>query len=163
MKRSIAIGLAAAALVTGSALAFAAPASAELCGYPPRQCPPGQSNPSVPTTLAPGIMLVSQADVLRATVLAGRSSRTLASATPLSAVTSLPMRARITGLPRRASVQVFVTMDGKPAPIGTVRTDARGRALLPAVRFSRPGARSLQLVVPGSSSPLFVSVQVSKG
>jgi hypothetical protein len=133
-----ALGACAALLVAG-----APSASALLCGYPPKACPAGQTNPTNATTVAPGILLLANSEVslaprtypVRVSVL----DRNPKLASDVKVSTAEPFRGSLRRLPSNSSAIVSIVMnDGKLAPIGVIKTDSHGYATLPAVRLSQP-------------------------
>lgn len=144
-------GLAAVAVSAGLVLAAAPSASALLCGYPPKACPAGQVNPSTDTTVAPGILLVSNTEGQTAVRKRTRLTHwddSPADARQVMVYTSETFRGDVSGLGRSSSVIVSILMkDGSAAPIGIVRTDRYGRAVLPAVRLSRPVPTTFMIVL----------------
>lgn len=153
--------LAATSAVAGLALAagamvIAAPgASALLCGYPPKSCPAGQTNPSKDTKLGAGIVLLSQT---RATRPDADRARLRQTGTPI-ADTSWPVRLSA-DLPRADTSYIVsvVLPSGAKATIGVVKSDRRGRATLPSMLFSRPGIVTFEL---RSSSGQVVSLPLN--
>ena len=146
-QRSVALGLGAALLMTALAGVAAPSASALLCGYPPKACQKGKTNPVNDATVAPGIMLLGRDQASRVRVTTEADTVTSAAKSYRNAEEispRRPLRAAVTTLPPNSTVLVFITMkDGKLAPIGVVATNRRGEAILPAVRFSRPGMQTI--------------------
>ena len=158
LARVVTVSIAAATLLTGIATLGAGSASARssatahstapalLCGYPLKKCPAGRINPTSDTPLGPGYLLASQAT-------AANTGRTLpVLAYPAVAIdyvdvsTKNPFSAYVVNLPRNSTVLASVVLpSGKRAPIGIIKTSASGNAILPAMRFSRPGETLIAL------------------
>ena len=158
LARVVTVSIAAATLLTGIATLGAGSASARssaaapvsapalLCGYPLKKCPAGQTNPLQNTTLGPGYLLISQATAAKTP----QSDLVLAYPSHpidyLDVSTSEPFSAYVINLPRNSTVLASVVLpSGKLAPIGIVKTNSVGRAILPAMRFSRPGMTQIAL------------------
>ena len=136
-------GIAAAGAVASLLVATAPGAAALLCGYPPKACPAGQTNPTNATTVAPGILLLANSNAILAPrtypVRVSLWDRNPKLASDVRVSTAEPFRGSLRRLPSNSSAIVSIVMsDGKLAPIGVVRTDERGNATLPAVRLSQP-------------------------
>ena len=154
LTRVVTVSIAAATLLTGIATlgagiasaTSAASAPALLCGYPLTKCKTGQTNPTKDTTLAPGFLLSSQATATttkRTVPVLAYPSR------PIDFVdvsTAEPFSAYVVNLPRSSTVLASVVLpSGKLAPIGIVKTTPSGNAILPTMRFSRPGMTQIAL------------------
>ena len=161
-RRAAAAAFASATVLSGIVTACASAASAAvpsdvstrapitapalLCGYPLKKCPAGRINPTSDTPLGPGYLLASQAT-------AANTGRTLpVLAYPAVAIdyvdvsTKNPFSAYVVNLPRNSTVLASVVLpSGKRAPIGIIKTSASGNAILPAMRFSRPGETLIAL------------------
>jgi hypothetical protein len=132
-------------VTVGALVGITAPsASALLCGYPPKACPSGSLNPATEATVAPGILLVARADATSAQRLPSVNAHF--SLWPIDVFTDEPFRAQARGLSANSPYLMFIVMsDGKRAPIGVTRASSTGRADLPAIRLSRPGATTVIL------------------
>jgi hypothetical protein len=145
-------GLAGVAVTASLVLVAAPSASALLCGYPPKACPKGQTNPTKEATVAPGILLLSNEDAMDTPKLtySARPSLFPLDAPVVSVPTSDGFRGLVRNLPRDKTVIVSILMqDGKFATIGIVRADSDGYAYLPAVRLSRPEPTTFMIVTQG--------------
>ena len=161
-RRAAAAAFASATVLSGIVTACASAASAAvpsdvstrapitapalLCGYPLKKCPAGQTNPLKDTTLGPGFLLLSQDTATKVP----RSDLVLAYPSHpidyLEVSTSEPFSAYVINLPHSSTVLASVVLpSGKLAPIGIVKTNSVGRAILPAMRFSRPGMTQIAL------------------
>ena len=137
--------LAAVLLAAGAPFASASSPTL-LCGYPLKKCPAGQTNPLKDTTLGPGFLLLSQGSAAKTP----QSEPVLAypghAIDYVDVKTSEPFSAYVVNLPRVSTVLASVVLpSGKLAPIGIVKTTSQGKAILPAMRFSRPGMTQIAL------------------
>ena len=73
------------------------------------------------------------------------------------ATVDVPVRVRVTGLPRSTKATVQARVDGRYVRVGTVRTSTTGRALLPA--FTPPEAGSYVVrLTPTGRPPLYLRI-----
>jgi hypothetical protein len=114
----------------------------------------GRTNPATPVTLAPGMVLVSQAAASSAPVAvvprpAARSLRT-APVVPATAGRVVPVR--ITrGLPAHTTVTSFVVVNGTRVTLARQTTGRAGALSLPAIRFRAAGTYPVGIELPDST------------
>lgn len=89
--------------------------------------------------------------------LARPPARTAKGAPAVRATVDVPVRVRVTGLPRSTKATVQARVDGRYVRVGTVRTSTTGRALLPA--FTPPEAGSYVVrLTPTGRPPLYLRI-----
>ena len=115
--------------------------------------PAGDTNPSSPVSIAPGFALVSQetADKLETTEVTRPPARTLANAPVLAATPGRAFQPEVSGLPRQATVEVFIVINGERVSLAELRTDRSGGLTLPALRISTPGVYNVGIMQPNGT------------
>ena len=104
-------------------------------------------------SIAPGFALVSQetADKLETTEVTRPPARTLANAPVLAATPGRAFQPEVSGLPRQATVEVFIVINGERVSLAELRTDRSGGLTLPALRISTPGVYNVGIMQPNGT------------
>ena len=109
----------------------------------------GEVSESTPTATPEPVTVVR--------TLARPPTRTAKGAPAVRATVDVPVRVRVAGLPRSTRATVQARVDGRYVRVGTVRTTATGRALLPAFTPPETGAYLVR-VTPTGKRPLYLKV-----
>ena len=150
-KIKMAIGAAVACVALVGTVFVAPPASALLCGYPPVECPAGDTNPPEAERIGATPAAAAQAGMtLPSQETAAETPPTRPPARPsVDAIGAAPrvqaergdtVRLRSLGAEASATYRVLVKRnDGPYNFIGVITANASGGVTLPAVQFDRRG------------------------
>lgn len=165
------VGPIAAGMLVSGVLVAAPSANAELCGYPPVECPVGTTNP-------PEEQRVGSTPAARAQAGMTLPAQETAAETPPTRPPAPPAQNAIGEAPRTeaqrgdvvrlrpevaASTRYRVLVKRESGPynfIGIVTASANGNVVLPAVQFDRRGTYTFALQ-DGTGTTLYVRVVVS--
>ena len=121
---------------------------------PPVFVPPaGDTNPSSTQAVAAGVALMSQdaADKLKTTEIARPPARTLPKAPIMAAAPGRPFQPEVSGLPKSATVEVFIVVKGARVSLAQLRTDRSGDLTLPALRIAARGVYNVGIMQPNGA------------
>ena len=171
LKIKAAVGAAVAVIAIGGLVTIAPPASAVLCGYPPVECPAGDTNPPVdqpignsPASRAQAGMTLPSQDTADQTPPskppAPPSKNAIGDAPKIPAARGDIVKVR-TDVAPKVTYRVLVKRDSGPYNfVGTVIAKADGSVDLPAVQFDRKGTYTFALQ-DGTGTTIYVRVEVA--
>jgi len=91
------------------------------------------------------------ADKLKTTEIVRPPARTLAKAPMLAAAPGRPFQPEVGGLPKSATVEVFIVVKGARVSLAQLRTDRSGDLTLPALRIATPGVHNVGIMQPNGT------------